>query len=247
MEVTHPGSMWFGPMKPLEDMYRSQADWRKTRRMMEARLSETSIAWFWLQRRGHKKWPPARLKAALGQDIEIYRKPSLATRYDITPPELLEWTAPAERNLSQLGLTRKDLGENPLWDVWVRIAPPVNPDFDEQRRAERYIKDKTYADRFESERLKRVERERGMTALELDMEDISQFSYRDQVRIRREYQWEKADETIRKIEDHKARKRRQALLDRVEKNTALRVLRENKEKGRQRVAAAALAPRGVKK
>lgn len=164
---------WFASNTPPEEHYTVQMDWSGVRSDLESRLRETTIGWTWIQRRGSNKLKPSRLRALLGSDIEVYRKPSALTRHDITPPELVGWTAPTERTVGQMGLSRKWQEENPLWDVWVRIAPPTEATIQNTRAADQYIKDKTAQDSFEHHLEAEAERRRKLTPTQREVEDLA--------------------------------------------------------------------------
>lgn len=192
MPKAHPGSMWFPREMKLEEQYQHYVNWGLIRAELESKFHETTIGWVWLQRRGTKKWTHGRLSKCLGDDIEVYRKPSVATRYDLTPPELIGWAKPVERNLSQLNLTRKDLGENPLWDVWVRIKPPGKSSILQDRRADKYIKDKGAQDAVEKKMRDLIERMRKMSPIEKELTEADSMAPWQREKLEAEYdQWKR--------------------------------------------------------
>lgn len=240
MKTRHPGSMWFPADMDLSRQYARQVNWVQLRADLEARRELTTIGWTWIQRRGTKKWTPGRLKAALGDDIEIYRLPSLATRHDITPKELAAWEAPVEPNLSQLNLTRADLGEKPLWDVWVRLTPPEDTSLTQRVRGNQHIKNKNAQDTFTENHNAEVERRSHLHPLQIEIEEHQKSPRWMQERAKRNWlNWQR-NRTVRfrlnhrlfaeKPEDRLARLRREAYDRQMEKIEA----------GRQRVAHMAL-------
>ncbi|AWY05934.1 hypothetical protein SEA_PIONEER3_111 [Microbacterium phage Pioneer3] len=232
---------WFPPNTPIETMYKHQMDWSEMMDRMHREYQRTVIGWVWLQRRGAKKLTRSFLEHRLGGGIDIYRKPSLLTRHDIMPTELIGWTKPVERNLSQLGLTRKSLQENPLWDVWVRITPPENPSITLQRRAEQYIKDKTAADRFEAERVAQAERWAGMTQVERDLEDIHQLPGWERDRMLEEHDKQRREELIASRAAYRKAEAERPQREAAERAAALRAHDERIEAGRRATEAARAA------
>lgn len=235
---------WFPPNMPVEDMYEGQMDWLGMMDKLHREAERTVIGWTWLQRRGTKKLPQSRLEFHLGGGIEVYRKLSILTRHDITPTELLSWTKPAERNLSQMGLTRKDVGENPLWDVWVRLIPPTDPSIPEQRRAEAYLKDKTAAERFEAERVAEAERWKGMTQIEKDLEDAHLLPGWERNRMLEEHDRQRREALIASRAAYRKAEAERPQREAAERAAALRAHEERIEAGRRATAAARAAREG---
>ena len=239
-------ALWFNADHDHNQPRKRQMDWLAVRPKLEDIKEKTIIGWLWLQRRGPHKIRPAKLIAEIGSGIEIYRKPSVLTRSDIQPMELIDWTKPAERNLSQLGLTRKSMAENPFWDVWVRLAPPENPSMVEMRRAERYIADKTEADRFERERVARAEAWKTKTQAERDMEDFHHLSYGEQLELQREHQMQNRTALVEARREYRASLVTAAEQREADRLKAIEIHRERIEAGRARALAATMAPRKLR-
>lgn len=244
MSKRDPRAYWFAPNTPIEAMYGTQMDWSEVMTRLKVQADRTVIGWTWLQRRGTKKFAPSFLEGKLSRDIEVYRKPSLLTRHDLTPDELLAWTKPAERNLSQLGLTRKDVGENPLWDVWVRLKPVENPSMTEQRRAENYVKDKTADDRFQAERVAREMAQRLMTPAEKDLAETNRLAPHVRYQLEKAVEDERLEALIQSRAEYRAKLRGEKYEKPTTRAEALRVHEERIEAGRRMTAAARAAREG---
>lgn len=246
MTARNTMAYWFAPDTSIEAMYKAQMDWAGMRERIEAQAERTTIGWTWLQRRGSRKLPLSLIQAKLGDDIEVYRKPSVSTRFDITPAELIGWATPVERKLAQLHLTRKDLGENPLWDVWVRIRVPEQTTMQADRRANKYISDKTLADRVEAERVARVEAESKMSPIQKEATEADRLPPLQQKALLDAVEHEARSELVaRRIE---YRKRMGTVTEQKERAlaAALEIHRERIEKGRAQTAAARVSPKRVR-
>lgn len=237
-------ALWFSKNHDHTQPKGTQMSWADVHSHLESLQDRTAIGWFWLQRRGPEKFRPAKLKAEIGEGIEVYRKPSFLTRYDLTPDELLGWTRPRERNLAQLGITRKDMQENPLWDIWVRIRPTFAPSMTEQRRAENYIKDKTADDRFQAERIAREMAQRLMTPAEKDLAETNRLAPHIRYKLEKAVEDERLEALIQSRAEYRAKLRGEKYEKPATREEALRVHEERIEAGRRMTAAARAAREG---
>lgn len=231
--VRKTNAYWFYESQPIEEHYTVQMDWFGLRAKMEKRLEDTTIGWTWMQRRGSVKHRPSRLRYEIGSDIEIYRKPSILTRADIQPPELIGWEAPVERKLSQLNLTRAQLAEKPLWDIWVRIKPPATPSVFQDRKANAYIRDATAQDSFQARHDAEVLRLSKLTQEELDVEENVNVPWRLE-QAKEALHFARSDRLIALRENHRYGKEKPE--DRLARlrNEAIEVHRARIEAGRAR-------------